>query len=187
MLASFEGTTKARIASLFTVVANKMNLPAMMPLGLMMLQSGGGIARQPASPANSGVSGEKVRVSVSEDAFVLLDGSIVEWVSGSQRSGSDEEGEDDDEDVEEEEEEEEEQGEASRRQKRIPGLPRIKTWKRGRVVDGDRDWIIRKAQWRLRVGRAEDEVQKVEVNLRAVRIEAFTGERERNRTRGFLV
>jgi len=79
MRCAFTGQTKARIASLFQVVANKLNLPATQPLGLMMAQTGGGIAAQPASPANSGLSGERVKVSIGRDAWVELDGKEIEW------------------------------------------------------------------------------------------------------------
>ena len=45
MRASFADQTKARVASLFQVIANKMGLPATtQPLGLMMVERGGGIA-----------------------------------------------------------------------------------------------------------------------------------------------
>lgn len=174
MKASFDGSTKARIASLLSVVANKLNLPAMMPLGLMMLQSGGGIAKMPASPAHSGVSGEKVRVSIDRDAYVTVDGSPIEWVDGDDDADEDEE-EDEDEDVF-----------PSPTQKTILGLPRIKSWKKGRLIDREMEWIVRRGQWRLRVGSAENDSSRVEVSLRAVRLECFVGERERNSRTGFL-
>jgi hypothetical protein len=172
MKASFEGQTKARIASLLSVIANKLNLPAMMPLGLMMLQSGGGIAKMPASPAHSGVSGEKVRVSIDRDAYIIVDGTEVVWADG---------------DDEEDEEEEEEGDEFPMpKQKAILGLPRIKKWKDGKLVDREMEWIVRRGQWRLRVESAENDASRVEVSLRAVRLECFTGEKERNGNRGFL-
>lgn len=79
MRASFSGHTKARIASLFQVVANKMNLPVTQPLGLMMMETGGGVAAQPVSLANSGISGDTVRVSIGRDAWVVVDGAVGEW------------------------------------------------------------------------------------------------------------
>jgi hypothetical protein len=172
MKASFDGQTKARIASLLSVIANKLNLPAMMPLGLMMLQSGGGIAKMPASPAHSGISGEKVRVSIDRDAFIIVDGSELVWA----------EGDDDD----EEDGEEESDAFPMPKQKAILGLPRIKSWKEGKLIDREMDWIVRKGQWRLRVEAAENDSSRVEVSLRAVRLECFTGERARNGRRGFL-
>ena len=68
----FYGQAKARISSLFQVVANKMNLPTNAPLGLMM--SSGGASSQAASPGNTPLSDDLVKVSVESDAHVLLDG-----------------------------------------------------------------------------------------------------------------
>jgi hypothetical protein len=174
MKASFEGQTKARIASLLSVIANKLNLPAMMPLGLMMLQSGGGIAKMPASPAHSGVSGEKVRVTIDRDAFITIDGSAIEWAEG------------DDELEDDEEDEDEEELFPAPKQKNILGVPRIKRWKEGKLVDNEMEWVVRRGQWRVRVESAENDSTRVEVSLKAVRLECFTEERERNGKRGFL-
>ncbi|RDI83036.1 hypothetical protein Vi05172_g6938 [Venturia inaequalis] len=175
MKASFDGQTKARIASLLSVVANKLNLPAMMPLGLMMLQSGGGIAKMPASPAHSGISGEKVRVSIDRDAYIIVDGSVVDWDTG-----------DDDADAEDDDEDDDDDAFPSPKQKLILGMPKVKRWKEGRLIDREMEWIVRRGQWRLRVEGAENDSGRVEVSLRAVRLECFTEERERNSKRAFL-
>lgn len=167
MRAEFSGQTKARVASLFSVVANKLNLPATQPLGLMLLQSGGGIAVQPASPANSGVSGDRVRIQITRDAFVILDGESVDW----------------DEASDEEEDSDEAMSEES------TTLPRVRKWKEGATLDKDMEWWVRKGQWRLRVEKAEgaESTGKIEVVLCAVRLEGYTKEVHRNRGRGFLV
>jgi len=162
MRATFTGQTKARIASLFSVIANKLNLPAMMPLGLMMMQSGGGLAAQPASPANSGVSGDRVRIKCDADAWVEVDGDVVVWDTGQEQSGGETEEDD-------------------------SQLPKVKKWKVGRELGKEMQWIVRKGQWRLWVEAAEDELKKVEVALCAVRIEAHTDEYWRNAKRGFLI
>ena len=52
----FHKQTLARITSLFSVIANKMNLPVTQPLGLMMMERGAGVASLPVSPGNTGVS-----------------------------------------------------------------------------------------------------------------------------------
>ncbi len=167
MRATFWGQTKARISSLFQVVANKLNLPATMPLGLMMMQSGGGMAAQPVSPANSGVSGEKVRVRIMRDAWVEVDGAVVEW------------GVDEDEDG---------MASTSFAVERGSGryLPPIKRWKDGEELYANAAWVVRKSQWRLRVEASEDDSSRVEVVMCAVRIMAHTEERFRNAQRGFL-
>lgn len=71
MRADFYGDAKARISSLFQVVANKMNLPTNAPLGLMM-SSGG--AAQSVSPGNTPLSEDRVKIRIERDAHLMLDG-----------------------------------------------------------------------------------------------------------------
>ncbi|KAI9810107.1 MAG: hypothetical protein M1827_006718 [Pycnora praestabilis] len=78
MRAQFHGQAKARIASLFQVIANKMNLPSNQPLGLMMM-SGGGVAAQPVSPSNTGLSEDQVKIRIDGDAHITLDGEA-DWM-----------------------------------------------------------------------------------------------------------
>lgn len=165
--AVFQDKTKARISSLFSVIANKLNLPSTVPLGLMMMQSGGGVAAQPVSPANSGVSGERVRVRVGRDAHVELDGAVVEWaereVEAERRGGG---------------------GGASAAVERA--LPPVRRWKDDVDIGLGAEWVVTKSQWRLRVEAAEDDSSRVEVVMQAVRVQAHTEERFRNAKRGFL-
>ncbi|KAI9811679.1 MAG: hypothetical protein M1832_000713 [Thelocarpon impressellum] len=72
MRATFHGRPKARIASLFQVIANKMNLPTDQPLGLMMMT--GGSLTKSVSPGNTPLSDDLVRISIDRDAHILLDG-----------------------------------------------------------------------------------------------------------------
>ncbi|KAI9797352.1 MAG: hypothetical protein M1833_005532 [Piccolia ochrophora] len=72
MRADFYGKAKARISSLFQVVANKMNLPTNQPLGLLMLSGGAG--NQPASPGNTPLSNDQVKIRIERDAHIILDG-----------------------------------------------------------------------------------------------------------------
>ena len=71
MRADFYGEVKARISSLFQVVANKMNLPNNLPLGLMM-SSGG--AAQSVSPGNTPLSEDRVKIRIERDVHIILDG-----------------------------------------------------------------------------------------------------------------
>lgn len=71
MRADFYGEVKARISSLFQVVANKMNLPNNLPLGLMM-SSGG--AAQSVSPGNTPLSEDRVKIRIGRDVHIVLDG-----------------------------------------------------------------------------------------------------------------
>ncbi|KAI9838047.1 MAG: hypothetical protein M1819_006201 [Sarea resinae] len=73
MRAEIHGQSKARITSLFQIVANKMNLPMNQPLGLMMM-AGGGMASQPVSPGNTPLSEDRIKVRIDEEADVILDG-----------------------------------------------------------------------------------------------------------------
>ena len=78
MRADFFNDAKARIASLFQVVANKMNLPTNAPLGLMM--SSGGAASQSVSPGNTPLSEDRVKIRIDRDAHIMLDGE--EYIMG---------------------------------------------------------------------------------------------------------
>ncbi|KAL6706006.1 hypothetical protein ACN47E_006108 [Coniothyrium glycines] len=172
--ATFHNATLARITSLFSVIASKMGLPATQPLGLMYLQSGGGVAAQPVSPANSGVSERCVRVRVDTDTALEMNGRPAE-LCVDKRSG--------------------------RVGVRYTGRDE---WAWGGAnmdaveadaddEDGDRDeeidWVIKRAHWRLRVEPVDTDrgdPTKVQVVLCGVKIEAFSTERSRNADRPFL-
>jgi hypothetical protein len=167
--ATFHKQTLARVTSLFSVIANKMNLPITQPLGLMMIERGAGVASLPVSPGNTGVSEERVKVRIGIDADVTLDG--LKWIVG------EDENEDDDEsgmDID--------PSESSRT---------VKKRKRSESEDNGEEWVVKKAQWRLRVQPLSGGVQAgktgMEVILGAVKIEAYSSERSRNAERGFLV
>jgi hypothetical protein len=165
--ATFHKQTLARITSLFSVIANKMNLPVTQPLGLMMMERGAGVASLPVSPGNTGVSEERVKVRMGIDADVTVDGRT--WVVG------EDEYEDDNEsgmDID--------SSEPSRKRRRGDG-----------EEDEGEEWVVKKAHWRLRVQPLSGGVQAgktgMEVILGAVKIEAYSNERSRNAERGFLV
>jgi hypothetical protein len=174
----FTGQTRARVASLLQVIASKLNLPATVPLGLMLLTSGGGVAAQPVSPANSGLSGETVRVLVQTDAWVEVDGRVVAWNQGSDDFESHQAGRS----TESRNEFEDSHSEGSTHPALLQRMLQ--------AGHGESEWIVRRAHWRLRVERTEELAKAggpgLEVVLCAVRIEGYTGERARNRSRGFL-
>lgn len=181
--ATFSGQTLARITSLFSVVASKMGLPATQPLGLMMMQSGGGVAAQPVSPANSGVSESRVRVRWESDAWVECDGYAVEVARDAegrvgvrrQRSSHKNHPNDDDEEGSEDEDE------ATDERDWVWGGPRDSDYE-------EHEWIVNRGHWRLRLEPVEsaDGIGRMQVVMCAVRIEAMSGEKARNRRRGFL-
>lgn len=160
MRATFYNDTKARISSLFQVIASKMGLPATQPLGLMMLQTGGGVAAQPASPANSGVSGDRVKIAIGADSFIDLDGARVFTDRRDRETG----------------------------QWLDPQSSLLIRLRRQKPDDEmATEWIVSKSHWRLRVQPTRyDGEPRVEVVMHAVKLEAFTGERARNERRGFL-
>jgi hypothetical protein len=173
--ATFHKSTLARITSLFSVIASKMGLPATQPLGLMYLQSGGGVAAQPISPANSGLSEQRVRVQLDRDCALEIDGSPAELAVDEQtnRVGI----------------------------CRVTPLNTQTEWLwGGHEPEGEIDefleeepeleveWTVKRAHWRIRVEPipSDGDGRRMQVILCGVKIEAFTRERTRNSARGFL-
>lgn len=196
MRADFYGDTKARISSLFQVVADKMNLPSNLPLGLMM--SSGGASAAPASPANTPLSEDRVKIRIGSDAHIILDGELhimddsrfdnqhaLDPSSPSSNSST----------------------------LHTPTVtspwpnpnhnnlvpsaarpPPTKKRKRRGSLDEFGEWVIKKGQWRMRVqprpelsprSRASGE-SGMEIVLVAVKLDAVSGQRGRNMARGFL-
>ena len=194
MRADFYGSSKARITSLFQVVANKMNLPTEAPLGLMM--ASGGVTAQPVSPGNTPLSEDRVKVMIEQDAHILLDGeeySIEQrGFDGMESYGNNIEA----------------SGESAGYNHTQPNWssmdhggmmppsrsPSVKPPPRKRKRRGSLDefgeWIIRKGQWRLRVQPRPEQLdhigQRMEIVLHAVKLDAVSGQRGRNMLRGFL-
>jgi hypothetical protein len=81
MRADFRNLSKARVSSLFQVVANKMNLPTNAPLGLMMLSGSSG--SQSASPGHTPLSEDRVKVRFEPASDITLDGErlSIDWDS----------------------------------------------------------------------------------------------------------
>ncbi|KAF8855634.1 hypothetical protein BDZ45DRAFT_498856 [Acephala macrosclerotiorum] len=176
MRAEFFGEGKKRISRLFEVIATKLNLPTVLPLGLLMKK--GGASSQPASPGNTPISEDWVRVVLDQDAYVRLDGKEFrnhgtmhlperehDGSTGSNASsviGIDESF-----------------GEPSRKRRRMEG---------GSVVGGEEkeSWVVKTGQWRLRVQNSKNGKGGVECVLVAVRLDAVSGEFGRNAQRRFL-
>ena len=196
MRADFYGETKARIASLFQVVADKMNLPSNLPLGLMM--NSGGASAAPASPANTPLSEDRVKIRIGPDAHVILDGAehhlddstldhqhnldvepetpsassstlaTPTWPDPTRRPTS---------------------STASARP------PPTKKRKRRGSLDEFGEWIVKRGQWRLRVQPRVDSSPRVgraageggmEIVLCAVKLDAVGGQRGRNMGRAWV-
>jgi hypothetical protein len=180
MRAEFFGDGKTRISRLFEVVANKLNLPTTQPLGLLMVA--GGASSQPASPGNTPLSEDQVKI-MFDNAHIVLDGRT--YIRSAETSI--------------EEDVVYPIDDPSRYDfSRSPSIPpsatsQIPTRKRKRpYVPGMSDagdpgiWTVRSGQWRLRVQSANNGKSGIECVLVAVKIDAFTSELARNESRSFL-
>lgn len=194
MRADFYGDTKARVSSLFQVVADKMNLPGNLPLGLMM--SSGGASAAPASPANTPLSEDRVKIRIGPDAHIILDGQDHSLEAGTLDHQSNL-----DIDLDP----------PSRSSPTLATpatstglspiaspssarpLPTKKRKRRG-SLDEFGEWIVKRGQWRMRVQPRVDLSPKVksaegagmEIILCAVKLDAVSGQKGRNMGRGFL-
>lgn len=196
MRADFHGLALAKITSLFNVVANKMNLPTNVPLGLMM--QSGGAASLPVSPGNTPLSDAQVKIRIEQDAHILLDGdeyhadpdpgfdahahahevdnpdlanTRTALAFGSESSSTSTP---------------HPISAATSQYSRSSSRPPPRKRKRRGSLDEFGEWIVRRGQWRLRVQPRLDARGGMEIVLVAVKLEALSGQRERNMMRGFL-
>ncbi|KZF23956.1 hypothetical protein L228DRAFT_85816 [Xylona heveae TC161] len=180
--ADFHGKDKARISSLFQVIANKMNLPVNQPLGLLMM-SGGGVAKQPVSPGNTPLSEDLVKIQVDKHADIILDGEPYRM----------------DHEVDEDDSGLPTSGPAGTTPSPGWSGPRVgqspvsqakagKKIKRRDSREEAGEWIVRTGQWRLRVQPCQEEAARgrMELVLVAVKLDAYSGQLGRNRQRPFL-
>ena len=206
MRADFHGETRARITSLFQVVANKMNLPTTAALGLMM--SSGGVANQAVSPGNTPLSEDRVKIRIEHDAHIILDGEEHHMDGNSLGPYGD---------ISSHEVAFEGGGAISqpmsadlsstgswppvdpnysRHTSRPPStaVPPSRKRKRKGSLDEFGEWIIRKGQWRLRVqpraaysnNNSSVGMPAMEIVMWAVKLDALSGQRGRNMMREFL-
>ncbi|KAI9888373.1 MAG: hypothetical protein M1814_000534 [Vezdaea aestivalis] len=210
MRANFVGQTKARIASLFQVVANKMNMPVTQPLGLLMMS--GGASSQPPSPANTPLSEDLVRVRIEKETYISLDGEQLIWSDPSAQEDHDYEdlstpngssnpnffigtaG-----DLRPNTPSARSIAESSpgagvvSNHTPVMGFPRIdgggpppRKRRRQDSVEEHSEWVVKKGQWRLRVQNSPSTKAGFEIILMAVTLEAYSGELGRNSRRTFL-
>ena len=209
MRADFHGLTKARVSSLLQVVANKMNLPTNAPLGLMMLS--GGQSETQASPGHTPLSEDRVKIAISRDADVMLDGEVFEtdWTALEARArlkATSSRQSDSFSDDEMDERAAPAQStfscatsnptaQHSRAESLATATARLRTdeplakkRKRTNTADEATPWTIRRGLWRLRVQSNPDDVIRggLEVVFVAVKLDAYSGEKARNTNRSFL-
>ncbi|KAK4135756.1 hypothetical protein BT67DRAFT_400038 [Trichocladium antarcticum] len=157
--AGFVGETGVRVAKMLEVVAAKLNLPpTVQPPGLLMADGGESTDSQLATPGNTPLSGDLVKVVLGPEASVVLDGKP--WAPGAEELFGQVEGVD------------------------FESPPR----KRRRVdtLGGTGEWIIKTGQWRLRIQGVKNGKAAVECCLVAVKLDALSSEQGRNVDRPFL-
>lgn len=204
MRADFHGLAKARVASLFQVVANKMNLPTSAPLGLMMMK--GGASAQSASPGNTPLSEDRVKIRIDRDADVTVDGEpfvarypglgtgsspATASVSLQREPGSNPGLKNSPPSLSSQPQVQPQQ--PGHPQHQIPrtllgsGQPPAKR-KRQDSPEDLGGWIVRKGQWRLRVQPNPTDVTGggLELVFVAVKLDVYTCQRARNMQRSFL-
>lgn len=168
--AEFFGGTKARVARLLEVVATKLNLPpTTQPLGLLM--ASGGASSQPATPGNTPLSDDLVRVVFEAESSLTLNGEDYD----ADLTGY----------------EAEDATPAITPDAGTPVNPR----KRRRTGDSidiglpneGQQWAIGTGQFRLRIQESKSGKSAVECAFVAVKIDAVSSERGRNKTRRFLI
>jgi hypothetical protein len=154
--ATFHRQTLKRMVSLFRVISSKLGLSSTQPLGLMMV-NGGGVKDQRLSPATSGISDDLVRVRISLDCYMELDGWPVELGVNPTTERAD------------------------------ILTPSGWIWGGNRGDEQEYKWFVSKGQWKVRAEPVGDGgVAKWEVVLYGVRLWAFASQKDRNKARGFL-
>ena len=187
--AEFYNSARARIARMFEVVATKLNLPpTTQPLGLLM--ASGGASSQPATPGNTPLSEDLVRVVLDPEASITLDGKV--WVPSSSSSSTSSYAEPAD-DPAEDGTPAESPNQGSSTSTALPAhqppRKRRRVEERGGGASGGApgdEWIVKTGQWRLRIQGARNAKAAVECVLVAVKLDALSSERGRNEQRGFL-
>ncbi|KAI1101186.1 hypothetical protein F4804DRAFT_316795 [Jackrogersella minutella] len=175
MRAEFFGQVKVRVARLFEVIATKLNLPpTTQPLGLLM--ASGGAGSQPATPGNTPLSEDLVRVVIEPDSHVVLDGKTynnytteTEDVAVAMSATSSIGGQD--------------SPLSSIGGFFGPSRKRRRIDLSGHAAD---EWVVRTGQWRLRIQGSRGGKSAIECVLVAVKLDAFSTELGRNAQRGFL-
>ena len=176
MTVDFHGPQKTRISSLLQVIANKLKLPTRLPLGLMI--ASGGVTAQPASPGNTPLSEDRVKVLVEPDAHVTLDGAEHTIVQRPNvRSGTRDASSVDITMA----------SASSVGTSQATTTTPVRKRKRSESPPNPGTWIIETGQWRLRIRPHSGSMPgSMEIVLYAVKLYAISGQHGRNTARGFL-
>ncbi|KAL8652769.1 MAG: hypothetical protein Q9226_004125 [Calogaya cf. arnoldii] len=195
------GNTRSRITALFQTIANKLNLPTTVPLGLLMGE-GDTPEIKGKGPGSTGLSEEKIMADICAEACVTVDGE--EWIDrdvgifGDSHAAPFE--------VEDFAETmvhwphtplQLDENPSTKRPLGSPSDDHLTKRRRDGDDQGKRlIWTVDKSQWRLRLQSKlhtenenendADEGGCMEIVMVAVKIEATSGEKARNTQRRFL-
>jgi hypothetical protein len=198
--AEFFRDTKARVARLFEVIATKLNLPpTTQPLGLLM--ASGGAGSQPATPGNTPLSEDLVRVAIEPETAITLDGKelvgggasteVAELLASAGAGAGyytlDSPASSSAASVVASNNNNISSGSSSNNNN--SSNPRKRRRADGSTVGGSgpEEWIVRTGQWRLRIQGARGGKSSVECVLVAVKLDAMSSELGRNVARPFLL
>ncbi|KAL8999851.1 MAG: hypothetical protein Q9169_001392 [Polycauliona sp. 2 TL-2023] len=191
------GNTRSRITALFQTIANKLNLPTTVPLGLMMAEEERSEAKGK-GPASTGLSEENIKADINAEACITVDGetwaaedpdvfheiydssgevegfvdSMTDWMNESPQVN---------------------EAISTKRPLGSPSNDHLTKRRRKERNQGQKQlWTVEKSQWRLKLqsildqDNDEPERRRMEVVMVAVKIEATSGEKARNTQRRFL-
>jgi len=212
----FTGLVNQRISALLQVITNKLGLPVAheYPMGLKMIEriNNGSSSSEAASPGNTPISDDKVKVRIGPECHITVDGeefwdrdgitvldiqdnSTVDEPYGPVNRPTSEAG----------------RSAASGNSPIMPGpwssqhtinrhvsakpmnsgpsshpANKKRKWAES-AEEGSGEWMIKRGQWRLRIQPVQGGDGKLEAVLVGVKLEAFSGEYGRNSKRAFLV
>lgn len=171
--AEFFGRTKTRVAKLLEVVATKLSLPlTTQPLGVLM--ASGGAGSQPPTPGHTPLSEDLVRVIFEAESSVTLDGE--EYVEDLSNYSPPEDTPAVTSDTEP----------ARNPRKRRRTEDDSNEDAGGALPSEGQEWAVKTGQFRLRIQESRSGKSALECVFVAVKIDALSSERGRNKMRKFL-
>lgn len=177
--AEFFKDTKARVARLLEVITTKLNLPlTTQPLGLLM--ASGGAGSQLATPGNTPLSDDLVRVAFEAESSISLDGKDHDPLCAANGYDTAEESSvlgDAGVDLE---------TNNPRKRRRADSHGDSNADSNGDIANSSKTWAVKTGHWKLRIQSSSGGKSAVECVLVAVKLDAASSERGRNRARGFL-
>lgn len=171
--AEFFGRTKTRVAKLLEVVATKLSLPlTTQPLGVLM--ASGGAGSQPPTPGHTPLSEDLVRVIFEAESSVTLDGE--EYGEDLSNYSPPEDAPAVPSDTEPA------RNPRKRRRTEDDSIEDVG----GALPSEGQEWAVKTGQFRLRIQESRSGKSALECVFVAVKIDAVSSERGRNKMRKFL-